>query len=103
MTVRRLIADGIVLIDDAVGYTDPTSGQGLSVTFADVQMLLHLLLSDSVRNYFVACGTERAAAVYTLVVTAKLNGVDPRAWIAEMLRRIADHPASRWHELLPWN
>ena len=47
-------------------------------------------------------GGERAAAIYSLIVTAKLNGVDPRAWLADTLRRIADHPASRLHELLPW-
>jgi len=39
----------------------------------------------------------------SLIVTAKLNNVDPRAWLADVLRRIADHPASRLHELLPWN
>jgi hypothetical protein len=48
-------------------------------------------------------GGERAAAVYSLIVTAKLNEVDPRAWLADVLRRIADHPASRLHELLPWH
>ena len=48
-------------------------------------------------------GGERAAAMYTLIGTAKLNGVDPEAWLADVLRRIADHPASRLHELLPWN
>jgi transposase len=48
-------------------------------------------------------GGERAAAIYTLIATAKLNGVDPRAWLADVLRRIADHPASRLHQLLPWN
>ncbi len=48
-------------------------------------------------------GGERAAAMYSLIVTAKLNGVDPRAWLADVLARIADHPASRLHELLPWN
>jgi hypothetical protein len=47
-------------------------------------------------------GGERAAAMYSLIVTAKLNGVDPRAWLADVLRRIADHPASRLNELLPW-
>jgi hypothetical protein len=36
-------------------------------------------------------------------LTAKLNGVDPRAWLADVLARIADHRASRLHELLPWN
>jgi transposase len=48
-------------------------------------------------------GGERAAALYSLIATAKLNGVDPRAWLADVLARIADHPASRLHELLPWN
>jgi uncharacterized protein YbjT (DUF2867 family) len=48
-------------------------------------------------------GGERAAAVYTLINTAKLNGVDPEAWLADVLRRIAAHPAHRLDELLPWN
>jgi len=48
-------------------------------------------------------GGERAAAIYTLIVTAKLNGLDPRAWLADVLRRIADYPAGRLDELLPWN
>jgi hypothetical protein len=48
------------------------------------------------------CGGERAAAIYTLIVSAKLNDVDPEAWLADVLRRINDHPASRLDELLPW-
>jgi transposase len=48
-------------------------------------------------------GGERAAAMYSLIATAKLNDVDPRAWLADVLARIADHPASRLDELLPWN
>ena len=48
-------------------------------------------------------GGERAAAVYSMIVTAKLNDIDPRAWLANVLARIADHPASRLHELLPWH
>ena len=48
-------------------------------------------------------GGERAAAMYSLVVSAKLNGVDPRAWLADVLARIADHPVQRLHELLPWH
>ena len=59
------------------------------------------------RKAWLFCGSdrggERAAAMYSLIVTAKLNDVDPRAWLADVLRRIADHPASRLHELLPWN
>jgi transposase len=48
-------------------------------------------------------GGERTAAMYSLIVTAKLNDLDPRAWLADVLARIADHPASRLHELLPWH
>jgi hypothetical protein len=48
-------------------------------------------------------GGERAAAMYSLITTAKLNGVDPRAWLADVLGRIADHPASRLDLLLPWH
>ena len=48
-------------------------------------------------------GGERAAAMYSLIVTAKLNRVDPQAWLSSALRRINDHPASRLHELLPWH
>jgi hypothetical protein len=47
-------------------------------------------------------GGERGAAVYSLIVTAKLNNVDPRAWLADVLA-IANHSASRLHELLPWH
>ncbi len=47
-------------------------------------------------------GGERAAAIYTLIATAKLNDIDPPAWLADVLARIADHPASRLDELLPW-
>jgi len=48
-------------------------------------------------------GGRRAAAVYTLIATAKLNDIDPQAWLADVLARLPDHPAKRIHELLPWN
>jgi transposase len=48
-------------------------------------------------------GGERAAAVYTLIETAKLNGIDPQAWLADVLARLPDHPARRIGDLLPWN
>ena len=41
--------------------------------------------------------------MYTLIGTAKLNDVDPQAWLADVLDRIADLPQSRLHELLPWS
>lgn len=48
-------------------------------------------------------GGRRAAALYTLIATAKLNDIDPQAWLADVLARLPDHPAKRIHQLLPWN
>jgi len=48
-------------------------------------------------------GGVRAAAMYSLIVTAKMNAIDPQAWLADVLARIAEHPAHRLNELLPWN
>src|SRR6266700_2429508 len=47
-------------------------------------------------------GADRAGAIYSLIGTAKLNGLDPKAYLREVLTRIADHPISRISELLPW-
>ena len=59
------------------------------------------------RKSWLFCGSDRggqrAAVMYSLIGTAKLNEVDPQAWLADVLARIADHPASRLDELLPWN
>ena len=58
------------------------------------------------KNYLFAGsdrGGERAAAIYTLVGTAKLNGINPEAYLREVLSRIADHPINRIEELLPWH
>ena len=46
-------------------------------------------------------GGQRAAAMYTLIGTAKLNGVDPQAWLTDVIARISDMPVSRLHQLLP--
>ncbi len=48
-------------------------------------------------------GAERAAIMVTLIQTARLNDVDPQAWLADVFARIPDHPQNRIHELLPWN
>jgi transposase len=59
------------------------------------------------RKSWLFCGSDRggqrAATMYSLIVTAKMNGVDPQAWLADVLSRIATHPAHRLDELLPWN
>jgi len=48
-------------------------------------------------------GGQRAAAMYSIIVTATMNDVDPQAWLADVLTRIAEHPVHRLDELLPWN
>ena len=48
-------------------------------------------------------GGQRAAKMYSLIVTARMNDVDPQAWLADVLARIAEHPIHRLDELLPWN
>lgn len=58
------------------------------------------------KNYLFAgsdLGVERAAVFYTLIETAKLNRLDPEAYLRDVLTRIADHPAKRLADLLPWN
>ena len=59
------------------------------------------------RRNWTFCGSDagghRAAAIYTLIETGKLNDVDPQAWLADVLTRLPDHPARRLDELLPWN
>ena len=58
------------------------------------------------KNYLFAGsdrGAERAAALYSLIETAKLNGLDPEAYLRDVLGRIAEHPASKLNALLPWH
>jgi len=58
------------------------------------------------KNYLFAgsdSGGERAATIYSLIGTAKLNGIDPEAYLRRVLERIADHPINRVADLLPWN
>lgn len=59
------------------------------------------------RRSWLFCGSDRggqrAAAMYSLIVSAKMNDIDPYAWLTDVLARIATHPAHRINELLPWN
>ena len=59
------------------------------------------------RNWLFAgsqAGGERAAALYTVIETAKANGVDPQVYIADVMAKVAaGWPAARWDELMPWN
>jgi transposase len=59
------------------------------------------------RKAWLFCGSDRggdrAAVMYSLIVTAKMNDIDPQAWLADVLARIAEHPVQRLDDLLPWN
>jgi transposase len=59
------------------------------------------------RRSWLFCGSDRggqrAAVMYSLIVTAKMNDVDPQAWLADVLARMAGHPAKHLDDLLPWN
>ena len=59
------------------------------------------------RKSWLFCGSNRgghrAAQMYSLIVSCKLNDVDPQAWLADVLARLASHPAKQLDELLPWN
>ncbi|CAI8851766.1 hypothetical protein EMIT0324P_210001 [Pseudomonas chlororaphis] len=58
------------------------------------------------KNYLFAgsdTGGERAAAIYSLVGSVKLNGLNPQSYLTYVLERIAEHPINRVDELLPWN
>ena len=59
------------------------------------------------RKSWLFCGSDRggdrAAAMYSLIITAKMNDADPQAWLADVLSRIATYPAHRLDDLLPWN
>ena len=58
------------------------------------------------RRAWLFCGSDRggqrAAAIYSLIMTAKMNDIDPQAWLADVLARINDLPQTKLHELLPW-
>ena len=86
--------------------------QGMSTTLTDAILLLgrnrHVGWTTSVGSgQWLFCGSdrggERAAILYTLIGTAKLNDIDPQAWLADVLERIAAHPIRDLDALLPWN
>jgi hypothetical protein len=80
-------------------------GRGRRKPFPTPILLLLCMAMHNRRNYLFAgadCGGERAAAIYSLIGTAKLNDIDPEAYLRHVLECIAEHPINRIDELLPW-
>jgi len=60
-------------------------------------------IRQAILDLFARPPPERCPHCDRLIVTAKLNDIDPQAWLADVLARIAEHPAHKLDELLPWN
>jgi transposase len=98
--LSRYLDNGTLEIDNS----EPLSAIGLR-TMASAERAIRSLAVGR-KNWLFAgsdTGGQRAAAIYSLLETAKLNAINPQAWLADILPRIDDHPNKRLHELLPWN
>ena len=73
------------------------------VGWDDVAQVISRVREEAGRKPVPGRGGERAAAMYSLVESAKLNGLDPQAYLREVFDRIAEHPVNRVEDLLPWN
>ena len=124
---KPLIAELRKILDDAHRRLSPKSVMALAIAYGtkrwtaltqflnngsleiDNNIAERSLRSVAVgrKNWLFAgskIGGERAAAIYTVIETCKMNGVEPQAYIADVIAKIAvDWPASRWDELMPWN
>jgi transposase len=124
---KPLIAELRKTLDDAHRRLSPKSAMALAIAYGTKRWtaLSHILDNGSLeidnniaerslrgvaigrKNWLFAgskIGGERAAAIYTVIETCKMNGVEPQAYIADVIAKIAgDWPASRWDELMPWN
>jgi hypothetical protein len=91
------------LRDGRVCLTNNAAEQALLTNNAAEQALRGIALG---RKAWLFAGSDRggqrAAVMFSLITTAKMNDVDPQAWLADVLARINDLPQTRLHELLPW-
>ncbi|MEG3174481.1 IS66 family transposase [Sphingomonas sp. ZB1N12] len=92
------------LLNDWAGFTTFLADGRICLTNNAAERELRSVARGRKAWLFVGSdrGGERAAMMYSLIGTARLNGVDPLAWLTDVLVRIADLPQSRLHELLPW-
>lgn len=106
--------EGFQLHPEAMGELHAVSGTSFTLLVEDGRVCLSNNAAERGlrgialgRKSWLFCGSDRggrrAAAMYSLIVTAKMNGIDPQAWLTDILARIAAHPAHRLDELLPWN
>ena len=102
--MRYLVRNLSLVLAALMATSSVALAEGTLLAFRDPHGFRPLALGR--KNYMFAgsdAGGERAAAIYTLVETAKLNGLDPEAYLRDLLGRIADHPINRIAELLPWH
>jgi transposase len=92
------------LLNDWPGFTAFLSDGRICLTNNAAERELRSVARGRKAWLFVGSdrGGERAAMMYTLINTARLNGIDPLAWLTDVLAQIADIPQGRLHELLPW-
>ena len=92
------------LLNDWPGFTAFLSDGRICLTNNAAERELRSIARGRKAWLFVGSdsGGERAAMMYTLINSARLNGIDPLAWLSDTLALIADIPQSRLHELLPW-
>ena len=101
---RPLVTALRVALDDALRKLAPKSLMTKAIRYGTKRWDAFTRFLDDGRLEIDNNIAERAAAIYSTIETAKMNGLEPQAYIADVIAKIAaDWPAARWDELLPWN